>query len=146
MADIKTFFSLEDTQDILGSIAGAQARTSGEIKIRVEKKAGKDPLAKARAVFEVIGMRKTNAHNGIMFYISIDDKKFAILGDDSINAKVPEGFWENIKDAVITKFRQKQYAIGLIGGINMAGEKLAEYFPFEKMNKDELPDGISYED
>jgi uncharacterized membrane protein len=146
MADIKTFFSLEDTTEILSSITGAEARTSAEIRVRVEKKAGKDPLAKARAAFLAMGMREAKEHNGVMFYISTEDKKFAILGDDGIHAKVAEGFWDNIKDAVITKFREKQYAIGLVGGINMAGEKLAEYFPSEKEATNVLFDGISYGD
>jgi len=132
MADIRTFFSLEDTEEILSAIAGAEARTSGEIRVRIEKKAGRDPLAKARAAFEDMGMRATEAKSGVMFYVSVEDRRFAILGDDGINEKVPGGFWDSVKDAVLAKFRQKQFAIGLAGGINMAGEKLAEYFPFER--------------
>jgi uncharacterized membrane protein len=146
MADIKTFFSLEDTQEILGAIAGAESRTSGEIRVRVEKKSGKDPMAKARAAFEAMGMRKTEVKNGVLFYVAVEDRKFVILGDDGINTKVPEGFWDNIKEAVITKFREKQFSIGLAGGINMAGEKLAEFFPREAGEAVGLPDGISYEE
>jgi uncharacterized membrane protein len=146
MSGLKDFFSAEDKQEILDSLAGASARTSCEIRIRVEKKAGKDPLAKARAAFEACGMREKAEKNGVMFYVSVEDRKFAVLGDDGINAKVPEGFWEKIKDAVLGKFREKQFALGLIGGINMAGEKMAEFFPDEKEGATAAQEGISYEE
>jgi uncharacterized membrane protein len=146
MADAKAFFTAEDKQEILSAISAAESRTSGAMRVRVEKKAGKDPLARARAAFEAAGMRNAELKNGVMFYISVDDRKFAILGDDGINAKVPADFWENIKEAVLAKFRQKQYAIGLAGGIALAGEKLAEYFPREEGGGNETPDAISYED
>jgi uncharacterized membrane protein len=146
VADIRTFFSLGDTQEILGAIAGAETRTSGQIRVRVEKRAGKDPLAKARDAFAGAGLRTPEQKNNVMFYISVEDKKFAVLGDDGINAKVSADFWENIKEAVLVKFRQKQYAIGLAGGITLAGEKLAEYFPQEKEGANVLLDGILYED
>jgi uncharacterized membrane protein len=129
MAGIRTFFSPDDIMEITSAIEGAMSRTSGKICVRVEKKAGKNPLPRARAAFSALGMRGTDLKNGVMFYISVDDRKFAVLGDDGINEKVQEGFWESVKEAVLAKFRQKQFAIGLAGGINMAGEKLAEFFP-----------------
>lgn len=142
---MQPFFNAEETKTILSAIAAAELRTSGEIRVHVSERGGKDTMADARAAFEKLGMRKTEQHSGVLFYIAVKDKKFAILGDDAINAKVPAGFWENIKEAVITKFREKEFALGLAGGIALVGEKLAEYFPAEKEDKNELPDGISYE-
>lgn len=146
MADIRDFFSREDAQEVLSAIAAAEARTSGEIRVRVEKKAGKNALAKARAAFAASGMREAPEKNGVMFYIAVEDRKLAVLGDDGINEKVPAGFWDNIRDAVLAKFRQKQFAIGLVGGISLAGEKLAEHFPQEKEAGKVFPEGISYEE
>lgn len=146
MAAIREFFSAEDTKELLGSLAGAEARTTGVIRIRVEKKAGKDPLAKARQAFEAAGLRNTGQKNNVMLYISVEDRKFAVLGDDGINAKVNPGFWDNVRDAVTAKFRQKQFSIGLIGAINMTGDKLAEHFPADKEVNDILQEGISYEE
>jgi uncharacterized membrane protein len=146
VADIRNFFSPEDAGEILSAIVATESRTSGQVRVRVEHKAGKDPLANARAAFEAMGLKANAGRSGVMFYISVEDRKFAVLGDEGISAKVPEDFWKNIKDAVITKFKQKQYAIGLAGGIALAGEKLAEHFPREEGAPGDLPDGISYED
>ena len=146
MPKLRDFFKVEDQAAIKGAIESAEKKTSGEIRIRVEKRAGRDPVAKAMEAFEKIGMRLTDQRNGILFYISIQDRKFAIIGDDAINEKVPSDFWENVKNAVIEKFKAKQFAIGLIGGINIAGEKLAEYFPFEREDVNELSNSLSFED
>jgi len=42
-------------------------------------------------------MQKTELRNGVLFYLSIKNKKFAILGDKGINASVSENFWDDIK-------------------------------------------------
>jgi len=146
LAKLRGFFRKEDLAAIISAIEHAETRTSGEIRVRVERKGGNDPLKKAMIAFEKLGMKKTSLRNGILFYVSLQDRKFAILGDNMINAKVPKGFWDIVKNAVVEKFREKQFAIGLVGGINLAGEKLAEYFPLEKDDKNELPNAISFED
>ncbi len=145
MADIRKFFTPEDAGEILSAIVAAESRTTGQVRVRVERKAGRDPLASARAAFDGMGLRANDGHSGVMLYISLEDRKFAVLGDDGISSKVPEDFWKNIKDAVITKLKQKQYAIGLAGGIALVAEKLAEHFPREDGTPGGLPDGISYE-
>ena len=146
MADVKTFFSTEEIADIKSAIEGAMSRTSGEIRLRVGKKAGKNPLLSARAAFLELGMRGAAMKNGVLFYVWVEDKKFAVLGDDGIDQKVPEGFWESVKDVVLVKFRQKDFAIGLAGGINMAAEKLAEFFPGEDGTEKNPVDVVSYEE
>jgi len=146
MADVKTFFSTEDIADITSAIAGAMSRTSGEIRLRIGKKAGKNPLLSARTAFLALGMRGAAMKNGVLFYVWVEDKKFAVLGDDGIDKKVPEGFWESVKDVVLVKFRQKDFAIGLAGGINMAAEKLAEFFPDGDGAEKKPADVVSYEE
>jgi uncharacterized membrane protein len=146
MPDIKLFFTEEDKKEIISAIAGVESRTTGTVRVRVEKKAGKNPLAKARAAFVGMGMRNNAQPNGVLLYISVEDRKFVILGDDGIHVKMPDGFWDNIKDAVIARFKQKQFAIGLIGGINLAGEKLAQYFPGGTGEPKENPDAITFEE
>jgi uncharacterized membrane protein len=140
------FFSDDDKVMIEDAIKYAEEKTSGEIRVHVDKKAGKDPLARARDVFEELGMRKTDLHNGVLFYISVSDKKFAILGDDAINEKVPEGFWSNVKEAVIGRFKEGNFGIGIVGGINLAGEKLSEFFPVLSNDSNELSNEMTFKD
>jgi uncharacterized membrane protein len=146
LADIKDFISESDKNEIASTMLNADFKTSGEIRVRFERKAGRDPLAAARNAFLKLGMRENPSQNGVLFYISVFDRKFAVLGDEGINSKVGQQFWDIVRDAVITKLKEKQFAIGLIGGINMVAEKLAEFYPDEKIDLKENPDAITFEE
>lgn len=49
-------------------------------------------MKRAIATFEKLGMHKTELRNAVLFYVAMDDKKLAILGDKGINEAVPENF------------------------------------------------------
>jgi uncharacterized membrane protein len=88
-------------------------------------------------------MHKTELRNGVLFYLAVTDKKFAILGDKGINEKVPENFWDNIKELMLDHFKKQQFTEGLCKGIEMAGEKLKTHFPLQSNDKNELTNEIS---
>ena len=144
MSALKDFFSEDDRKSIASAIVEAESRTSGEIRVRVETKAGEDPMQTVRNAFEKLGMRNTELHNGVMFFLGVEDRKFVILGDDGINEKVPDNFWDSVRDVVIGHFREGRFAQGLAEGIKMAGEQLAAFFPHKKDDVDELPNAISF--
>ena len=146
MADLRAFFTQADREEILIAIREAEARTSGEIRVRVEATTDKDPMVTARRVFEALGMRETELHNGVLFLIAVEDRRFVILGDDGIDRKVPADFWDGVRDVVLDHFRQQRFAAGLAAGIRLAGEQLATYFPRQDDDINELPDAISFAD
>ena len=88
-------------------------------------------------------MHKTEARNGVLFYIGVANKGFAILGDEGINNVVEADFWDCTKDLVIESFKNKQFKEGLIKGILKAGERLKEYFPLLINDENELSNEIS---
>jgi uncharacterized membrane protein len=146
MNELKEFFTKEDEAMILSAIGKAESTTSGEIRVRVEKIAGDDPMGMARKAFDELGMRKTELRNGVLFVLAIDDRKFVILGDDAINEKVPDDFWDSVRNVVIENFKNNQFAKGLAEGIEMAGKQLATFFPCQKDDVNELSDAISFAD
>ncbi len=146
MENKKKFFTDDDEKRILSAIKEAESRSSGEIRVRIERDGGKDPMAAARKAFEKLGMRKTELHNGVLFVLITEDRTFVILGDDGINKKVPDDFWNKVKDLVLDSFRKGLFAEGLAEGIKQAGEQLANFYPCQKTDKNELPDAISYAD
>jgi uncharacterized membrane protein len=79
-----------------------------------------------------------------LIYISYEDHKLAILGDAGINAVVPKGFWNDIRDNMIDSFKRGNYASGLAQGIEMTGVQLKEHFPVSKDDVDELSNDISF--
>lgn len=142
--DINTFLTKEQQSDIENAIVEAEKCTSGEIRLHIDKKCDENVLDRAAKVFAQLKMHKTALRNGVLFYISVTDHKLAILGDAGINTKVPEGFWDQIKNHMVEKFSQNNYAEGLKEGIIMAGEKLRQHFPFECDDTNELSNEISF--
>ena len=133
----------EEEQGIIEAIIEAENHTSGEIRVHLEKAVDKDPIQRAEEVFFFLGMDRTKNQNGILFYVAVDDHRFAVIGDKGIDKVVPDDFWESIRDEVITEFKLGKYAKGLVRGVLHAGEKLKEFFPVDEAGHNELPDSIS---
>lgn len=136
------YFTEERLKEIDAAIKQAEKNTSGEIRLYVEDKCKEDVLDHAAFLFGELEMHKTELRNGVLFYLAIQDHKFAILGDGGINAKVPKDFWEHIKEAMVNHFKAGDFAKGLEQGIELAGKALAEHFPYQDGDVNELSDEI----
>jgi uncharacterized membrane protein len=140
-----SFFSKEQQAKILASVRTAENETSGEIRVHIETSLKGEVLDRAAWLFKKLGMQKTAERNGVLFYLAVNDRKFAIIGDAGINAKVPAGFWNEISDHLSKRFREAEFAEGLAEGIIMAGNQLKKHFPHRKNDINELPDEISFD-
>ena len=141
---VQKYFTEENKLQITNAIRVAETNTSGEIRVHIEKSCKGDVLDQAAYVFEKLAMHKTELRNGVLFYLAVEDHKFAILGDAGINQKVPEDFWVKIKEHVISKFKDVDFAGGLSEGVVMAGEQLKQHFPYQEDDVNELSDEISF--
>lgn len=138
------FFTAVQKEQILQAIREAETNTSGEIKVHVETRCRGDVMDHAKEVFVSLKLNETKLRNGVLFYIAIDDHKFAILGDAGIDAVVPVNFWQEIKDKMRLKFKNGAIADGICEGIRMAGQQLKAHFPYQSDDTNELPDDISF--
>jgi uncharacterized membrane protein len=139
-----SFFTLEDKTRIIAAITEAEKETSGEIRVHVESSCNGDVLDRAAWMFSKLGMEKTAARNGVLFYLATDDRKFAVIGDAGINAKVPEGFWDCVKEVLAKNFREGKFVEGLSEGILLSGKQLRTHFPYRKEDINELTNDISF--
>lgn len=136
-------FSKNDQQQIVAAIKKAELNTSGEVRVHIDKKCKHAVLDRAAFVFDQLEMQRTAQRNGVLFYLAIEDRKFAILGDVGINQKVEDGFWDGIKDGMQAHFKKGDFVLGLSEGIAKAGNQLKQYFPYQSDDVNELPDEIS---
>lgn len=143
MSKVEDFLTAVEESQIIEAIKIAEKNTSGEIRVHLEKTSDKDPLERARDVFCFLKMNETKDHNGVLFYVAVDDKQFAILGDVGIDNAVSKEFWDSIKNTVLKQFSGGNYAVGLQDGILETGKKLQEYFPYQSNDNDELGNDIS---
>ena len=139
-----SFLSDQEQASVLAAISDAESHTSGEIRLHLESRCKGDVLDRAAMVFETLAMHKTALRNGVLFYLATEDRKFAILGDGGINAVVPEGFWNGVKDTVIAGMSAGNPAEGLASGIRLAGQQLSNHFPVKENDTNELSNDISF--
>jgi len=140
-----SFFTKEQQAQILASVKEAELATSGEIRVHIETSCNEDVLDRAAWVFNKLGMNKTSERNGVLFYLAVGDRKYAIIGDAGINAKVPAGFWDEIRELLKKNFVDGKFAEGLSEGIILAGKQLKIHFPYKKDDVNELSDEISFD-
>jgi len=122
----------------------AEKKTSAEIRVHLERKAKPDILAHAQSRFEKLGMTATQDHNGVLIFMGIRSKRFAVIGDSGIHQKVAPEFWNDIVHSMMTAFKEDRFADGIIEAIGIIGDKLSAHFPYQAGDVNELPDEISY--
>lgn len=137
-------FSKADETRILEAITQAEQGTSGEIRIHIEQRCKKPIYDEAVAVFERLGMTKTKERNGVLILVALADHKFAIIGDEGIDKKVPPEFWEATKNLMLEHFKKGNIVDGIIEGILDAGQQLKVFFPIKADDQNELKNDISY--
>ena len=141
----KDFFSGEQRDDIKQAIMNAELDTSGEIRVHIDSKCKGEVMDRAFQVFKKLKMHDTGLRNGVLFYLAVKNRKFAIIGDKGINEVVPEDFWEELKSDMLDAFREENFTDGLIDGITRTGTHLKQHFPYKTDDVNELSDEISFE-
>ena len=140
-----TFFTREQQEAIVRAIGEAEHATSGEIRVHIETSCKGDVLDEAAWLFRKVGMQKTADRNGVLIYLAVKERKFAIIGDIGINSVVPLGFWDEIRDHMKQRFSENRFTEGLTEGIIMAGQQLKEHFPHTRDDVNEIADTISFD-
>jgi len=143
MNEVESFLTPAEEQEIVQAIALAEKNTSGEIRVHIENHSETPPIARAQEVFNFLKMYETEARNGVLFYVGVADKQFALIGDIGIDDVVESDFWDSTKDLVLDNFKAKKYKEGLVVGILRAGDRLKAFFPFESDDTNELSNEIS---
>lgn len=139
----RKFFTKEEKERILQEIKETERKTTGEIAVHLVKKVKGDIFEEGKKAFLKLGLYKTFRRNAVLFFISTGQRKFAIVADEGIDKKVPENFWKDIASEMEENFKEENFAEGLVKAIRLTGEKLCEYFPYEKGDKNEIPDEIT---
>lgn len=137
------FLSEEEEARVVQEIETFEKRTSGELRVHLEPAVAGPILDEAKKTFEALGLTQTRERNAVLFFVALKEHRFAVLGDQGIDQKVPPGFWDAVVGRVSQRFSERRFADGLIEGIDMAGEALAQHFPPREDDQNELPNQIS---
>lgn len=143
MSKVEAFLTAEEEQEIVKAILTAEKNTSGEIRVHIEAHTRLNPMERAKEVFHLLKMDNTKDENGVLIYVAVNDRKFAICGDRGINKVVPDGFWDSTRNAIQKQFKKENFKQGIIDGILEAGKELEAHFPWQHGDKNELSDEVS---
>ena len=143
VATAEDFLSEADRQRVSAAIRAAEMRTSGAIRVHLEDHIEDDVLDHAAFVFEELDMHKTKDRNGVLIYVSVSDRKVAVIGDKGINERVPENFWNDVLGVLRSHFAAGSRADGICEAVAMVGEKLVAFHPHQRDDRDELSNDVS---
>lgn len=142
----KEFFSQDEQERIVNAIRLAEQQTSGEIRVYTESRCRfVDPLDRAAEVFWGLKMDMTKDRNGVLVYIAMKDRQFAILADKGIHEKVGQAFWNEEVSVMKKHFVNALPADAIEAVITDVGQALRTHFPYDRAtDKNELPDDLVF--
>ncbi len=143
MSKVEAFLTQQEEQEIVSAIKTAETNTSGEIRVHIEASSDKEHYQRALEVFYLLKMNETKDRNGVLLYVAVTDKRFVIYGDEGIDKKVSENFWDSTKDTIQSHFKSGNFKQGIVNGILKAGEELKAHFPWQIDDENELSNEIS---
>jgi len=139
----KEFISRLDHDRIVGAIKAAEAKTSGQIRVYVQRgELAGDPVSAAQKRFHQLGMQATKERNGVLIFVLPRARKFAVIGDEGVHQKCGDQFWQQLVERMRAHFQQENFTDALVEAIEEVGELLARHFPKTGAPQNELPDDI----
>jgi len=134
-----------DQDRIIAAIKKTERRTSGEVRVSVSRFFWGSVRPVAERAFVRLGMSATKDRNGILFFIVPARRRFMILGDEGIHARVGQDFWDSLAGVLSEHFQKGEFTEGLVKAIEAAGAKLAEHFPYDPATDvNELSDEVEF--
>lgn len=139
----KDFLDKLDHDRIVGAIKDAEAKTSGQIRVFVQRgELDGDALDYAQKRFQKLGMQATDERNGVLIFVVPRAREFAVIGDHGVHQKCGDEFWRQLVEKMRAHFRNENFTDALVEAIQEAGELLARHFPKTAATPNELPDEI----
>jgi uncharacterized membrane protein len=139
----KTFLSQLDDERIVRAIKEGEARTSGEIRIYIQRgELDGDAFDAAQRKFRQLGMEQTRERNAVLIYVAPRARKFAVIGDEGVHKKCGDEFWQDLVEKMREHFAREEFTDALVEAIESTGELLARSFPKSSDRGNELPDSI----
>jgi uncharacterized membrane protein len=134
-----------DVDKVKAAVAAAERSTSGEVRVSVARFFWGSVRRAAERAFGRLGVSATKDRNGILFFIVPSRKKFVVLGDEGIHAKVGQEFWDSVAGKMSGHFKRGEFTEGLVEAIGEAGRELAAHFPYDAaVDVNELADDVDF--
>ena len=138
------FLTVAETATVNATIGEAERRTSAELKVVLARHCWGDLKRKARRIFRELGLDRTQERNCVLILLILANREFLVYGDEGIHAKVGQDFWGAVRGAMAEAFGRDEFGEGLARGVREVAEQLAQHFPCEEQDIDEIANEIVY--
>ena len=139
----REFLSKLEHDRIIESIRKAESRTSGEIRVLIQRGELKnDPFVEAQRKFHRLRMHKTRERNAVLIFVAPRVHKFAVVGDEAIHKKCGDEFWQRIVEKMRKHFQSEKFSDALVEALQEIGAVLASHFPKTSKDTNELSDEV----
>jgi len=132
---------------IQAAIAQSEASHMGELRFVVEAALdwpdllrGITPRERAIEVFSQLRIWDTEHNSGVLVYLLLAERRVEIVADRGIHARVGEPGWQAICREMEQAFRAGNFGPGAVAGVARIGALLAQHFPAQGANRNELSD------
>lgn len=97
---------------------------------------------RALTCFRVGAQHRTKRSTGILIYLSLAEHRAEIIAEEAIAAKVPAEVWGEAMAAMLAHIKDDRIADGMIAGVEKVGVVLAQHFPRDANDRNELPNRL----
>ena len=139
-------FSADAMKRIESAIEAGEATHRGQVGVAIEAALplprvlrNVSPRERAIEVFGSMRIWDTEENNGVLLYLLLADHDVEIVADRAIHRRVGEGAWEAICQRMESAFREGRFLEGVEVGIREISALLAEHFPGDARDADEIP-------
>ena len=88
------------------------------------------------------GIYNTVHRTGILIFISVLEQRVELLADSGINELIPQEKWNDIVQKIVDGIKAKTATENLVEAIKICGDLLAENFPIQADDENELSNEI----
>jgi putative membrane protein len=104
----------------------------------------RDEAVRERALTAFVekGLHKTREHTGVLFFLSLLERRVWVLADQGIYQKIGQETLNQFAKGVSQGVKQGRAYEALIDAIQAVGQLLSKHFPVKPGDIDELPDKV----
>ncbi|HVV48222.1 MAG TPA: TPM domain-containing protein [Polyangia bacterium] len=119
-----------DVARVEAAVAAAERLTSGEVRVAISRfYFWGDVRRAANATFTRLHMGRTRHRNAVLVFVAPRRRRFAVVGDVGIHARVADSFWREVARDLQASFKGGDLTVGLERAVATIGERLAAHFP-----------------
>lgn len=140
-------FPGELLNEIEKAVKRSERHHRGEIRFAVENTLapariwqGVSARERALEVFSDLQVWDTEENSGVLIYLLLADHEVHIIADRGIAKQVAQSEWTAVAEAMQTAFRKGDFREGALTGIERISRLLADHFPADEENPNELSD------